>query len=316
MGGIGGFGGLFHLDTSKIKDPILISSTDGVGTKLKIAHMMNRHDTVGIDLVAMSVNDVVVSGAEPLFFLDYIATGKISMEASVEIVRGVAAGCRDAGCALLGGETAEMPGFYRDDEYDLAGFCVGIVDAPNLIDGSNIRMGDHIIGLASSGLHSNGYSLVRRIVFEEAKLNVDAELDGLEQPLGLELLKPTRIYVKSILNLLKSFTIHGVVHITGGGFFDNIPRIIPPPCMAVINRRSWRIPPIFTILRRLGNIDEAEMFRVFNMGIGMALIVPEKEVGDILGRLGHLNETASVIGYIDKRGANNPSVIFRDPAPV
>ncbi|MDR2861977.1 MAG: phosphoribosylformylglycinamidine cyclo-ligase [Syntrophobacterales bacterium] len=316
MGGIGGFGGLFHLDTTKIKDPVLVSSTDGVGTKLKIAHMMNKHDTVGIDLVAMSVNDVIVSGAEPLFFLDYIATGKISIEASVEIVKGIAAGCSDAGCALLGGETAEMPGFYRDDEYDLAGFCVGIADAEHLIDGSNIRMGDHIIGLASSGLHSNGYSLVRKIVFEQAKLSVDAELDGLDLPLGQELLKPTRIYVKSILNLLKSFTIHGMIHITGGGFFDNIPRIIPPACMTVIHRHSWHIPPIFPILQRLGNIDEAEMFRVFNMGIGMALIVPEKEAGNILERLGHLGETASVIGYIDKRDQDAPPVVFREPVPA
>jgi len=313
MGGIGGFGGFFHLDISKIKDPILVSSTDGVGTKLKIAHMMNKHDTVGIDLVAMSANDVIVSGAEPLFFLDYIATGKISMEAGVEIVRGITAGCNDAGCALLGGETAEMPGFYRDDEYDLAGFCVGIVDAKQLIDGSNIKMGDQIIGLASNGLHSNGYSLVRKIVFDQAKLEINAKLDGLEQPLGLELLKPTRLYVKSILNLLKNFTINGMIHITGGGFFDNIPRIIPPSCMAVIHRRSWDIPPIFPILQHLGNIDEGEMFRVFNMGIGMILIVPGKEVDGILERLGHLEETAFVIGCIEKRLPDDSSVVFRDP---
>jgi len=311
MGGIGGFGGLFRLDAGKFKDPVLISSTDGVGTKLKIAHMMNKHDTVGIDLVAMSVNDVIVSGAEPLFFLDYIATGKISLEAGVEIVRGIAAGCSDAGCALLGGETAEMPGFYRDDEYDLAGFCVGIVDAERIIDGSGIEAGDRIIGLASSGLHSNGYSLVRNIVFDKAKLSLDARLDGLDQSIGLELLKPTRIYVKTILDLLKNFTIRGMVHITGGGFFDNIPRIIPPSCMAVISRHSWNIPPIFSILQHLGNIDEAEMFRVFNMGIGMALIVPEKETDAILERLKYLGETASVIGYVDKKDQDASPVVFQ-----
>ena len=312
MGNIGGFGGFFHLDTGRLKDPILVSSTDGVGTKLKIAQMMDKHDTVGIDLVAMSVNDVVVNGAEPLFFLDYIATGKISVDTSVQIVEGVVKGCSDAGCALLGGETAEMPGFYKDDEYDLAGFCVGVVEADRLIDGSEIRVGDQIIGIASSGLHSNGYSLVRKVVFEKANLTVNSLVEGLDGPIGEELLKPTRIYVKSILNLLKSFTIRGIVHITGGGFFDNIPRVIPKACMAVINRGSWDIPPIFRVLQRLGNIDEDEMFRVFNMGIGMALVVPEKEAAEILERLVHLGEKARLIGYVEKRENDGPMVVFNE----
>ncbi|MDX9745596.1 MAG: phosphoribosylformylglycinamidine cyclo-ligase [Syntrophales bacterium] len=312
MGNIGGFGGFFHLDTQKIKDPILVSSTDGVGTKLKIAQMMNRHNTVGIDLVAMSVNDVVVSGAEPLFFLDYIATGKISMDINVQIVEGIVRGCTEAGCALLGGETAEMPGFYKDDEYDLAGFCVGVAEADRLIDGSEIRVGDQIIGIASSGLHSNGYSLVRKVIFEKAKLTVDSVVDELRGPIGEELLKPTSIYVKSILNLLKSFAIGGIVHITGGGFLDNIPRVIPKPCMAIIDRGSWEIPPIFSVLQRLGNIDETEMFQVFNMGIGMVLVVPEKETEEILEHLVHLDERAYVIGYVDKREEEDPMVVFSD----
>jgi phosphoribosylformylglycinamidine cyclo-ligase len=312
MGNIGGFGGFFHLDMGKIKDPVLVSSTDGVGTKLKIAQMMDKHDTVGIDLVAMSVNDVVVSGAEPLFFLDYIATGKIGVEKSVQIVEGIVKGCSDAGCALLGGETAEMPGFYGDEEYDLAGFCVGVVEADRLIDGSEIRVGDQIIGIASSGIHSNGYSLVRKVIFDKANLTVDSIVDGIDGPIGLELLKPTRIYVKSVLNLLKSFTIRGIVHITGGGFFDNIPRVIPKSCRAVITRGSWDIPPIFEVLERLGNIDEDEMFRVFNMGIGMALVVPEKETEEILERLVHLGEKAFVIGCVEKRENDDPTVVFSE----
>jgi len=312
ISGIGGFGGLFRFDYSKFKNPILVSSTDGVGTKLKIAHLMDKHDTIGIDLVAMSVNDVVVQGAEPLFFLDYLATGKIEVEKSVKIVEGVVAGCRQAGCTLIGGETAEMPGFYKDDEYDLAGFCVGVVEADRLIDGSEIRVGDQIIGIASSGLHSNGYSLARKVFFERAELTVNSHVEGLEGTVGEELLKPTRIYVKSVLNLLKSFAIRGIVHITGGGFFDNIPRVIPKACMAVINRGAWDIPPIFSVLQRLGNVDEAEMFRVFNMGIGMTLVVPEKDTEEILERLVHLDEKAFVIGYVDKRENDAPMVVFSD----
>jgi phosphoribosylformylglycinamidine cyclo-ligase len=310
MSGIGGFGGLFHLDISKIKDPVLVSSTDGVGTKLKIAQMMDKHDTVGIDLVAMSVNDVVVQGAEPLFFLDYIATGKLLVETTVQIVEGVVRGCQEAGCALIGGETAEMPGFYPDGEYDLAGFCVGVVDADKLIDGSEIRVGDRIIGIASSGLHSNGFSLARRVLFEEGKLHPEDKIEGLDECLGLVLLKPTKIYVKSILNLIKNFKIRGIVHITGGGFTDNIPRIVPGPCRAVIRKGSWPVPPIFDLIRRMGGVDEEEMLRVFNMGIGMIIIVAETDHAEILERLEKLGGKAYDLGVIEKRENDQPTVSF------
>jgi phosphoribosylformylglycinamidine cyclo-ligase len=310
MSGIGGFGGLFHLDISKNRDPVLVSSTDGVGTKLKIAQMMDKHDTVGIDLVAMSVNDVVVQGAEPLFFLDYIATGKLLVETTVQIVEGVVRGCQEAGCALIGGETAEMPGFYPDGEYDLAGFCVGVVDADKLIDGSEIRVGDRIIGIASSGLHSNGFSLARRVLFEEGKLHPEDKIEGLDECLGLALLKPTKIYVKSILNLIKNFNIRGIVHITGGGFTDNIPRIVPGPCRAVIRKGSWSVPPIFDLIRRVGGVDEEEMLRVFNMGIGMIIIVAEMDHAEILERLDKLGEKAYALGVIEKRDNNQPMVSF------
>jgi phosphoribosylformylglycinamidine cyclo-ligase len=308
MSGIGGFGGLFHLDISKNRDPILVSSTDGVGTKLKIAQITGKHDTVGIDLVAMSVNDVVVQGAEPLFFLDYIATGKLDVDTSVQIVEGIVQGCHEAGCALIGGETAEMPGFYPDGEYDLAGFCVGVVEADKLIDGSEIRVGDRIVGIASSGLHSNGFSLARRVLFEEGKLKPDDQVDGLTQKIGLELLTPTRIYVKSILNIIKNFRIRGIVHITGGGFLDNIPRILPGACRAVITRGSWQVPAIFEIIKKIGNLDDNEMLRVFNMGIGMIIIIAEKDHAEIMERLGKLGERAFSIGIIEKRESNQPTV--------
>lgn len=310
MSGIGGFGGLFHLDISKNRDPVLVSSTDGVGTKLKIAQMMDKHDTVGIDLVAMSVNDVVVQGAEPLFFLDYIATGKIHVDTSVQIVEGIVRGCQDAGCALIGGETAEMPGFYPDGEYDLAGFCVGVVEADKLIDGSEIRVGDKIIGLASSGLHSNGFSLARRVLFEEGRLRPDQTLPPLEQAIGSELLTPTRIYVKSILNIVKNFRIRGLVHVTGGGFIDNIPRILPGPCRAVINGGSWPVLPVFQLIQEMGGIDAMEMLRVFNMGIGMIIVVAEKDHAEVLERLEKLGEKAYSIGFIEKREGQQPAVTF------
>jgi phosphoribosylformylglycinamidine cyclo-ligase len=310
MSGIGGFGGLFHLDISKNRDPVLVSSTDGVGTKLKIAQMMDKHDTVGIDLVAMSVNDVVVQGAEPLFFLDYIATGKLLVETTVQIVEGVVRGCQEAGCALIGGETAEMPGFYPDGEYDLAGFCVGVVDADKLIDGSEIRVGDRIIGIASSGLHSNGFSLARRVLFEKGKLHPEDKIEDLDECLGLALLKPTKIYVKSILNLIKNFNIRGIVHVTGGGFTDNIPRIVPSPCRAYIRKGSWSMPPIFDLIQRVGGVDEEEMFRVFNMGIGMIVIVAEQDHAEILERLEKLGEKAYTLGVIEKRENNQPTVSF------
>jgi phosphoribosylformylglycinamidine cyclo-ligase len=298
------------VNCQNLNRPVLVSSTDGVGTKLKIAFWADRHDTVGIDLVAMSVNDVVVQGAEPLFFLDYIATGKMDVDQTVKIVEGIVRGCHDAGCALIGGETAEMPGFYPEGVYDLAGFCVGVVEADKLIDGSEIHVGDRIIGIASSGLHSNGFSLARRVLFEEGKFRPSDHLEGLDETVGLELLKPTRIYVKPILNLIKNFTIRGIVHITGGGFLDNIPRIVPSPCRAVIKKGSWPIAPIFDLIAKTGEIDEMEMLRVFNMGIGMILIVAEKDRPEVLERLEKLGERAYSIGVIEKREGSQPTVSF------
>ncbi|MBE0501492.1 MAG: phosphoribosylformylglycinamidine cyclo-ligase [Desulfuromonadales bacterium] len=295
---IGGFGGLFSLNTSKYKNPTLVSGTDGVGTKLKLAFMLDKHDTVGIDLVAMCVNDIIVQGAEPLFFLDYFATGKLSPEKAAEVVKGIAQGCKMAGCALIGGETAEMPGMYEQGEYDLAGFTVGVVDRDNLIDGSTIQEGDLLIGLASSGLHSNGYSLARKIVIENLNLPLDQPANGMNIPLGEALMTPTRIYVKSILNLIRDFTIKGMAHITGGGLLENIPRVLPKNCKAVIKKGSWHISPLFELLRQGGNIDEHEMYRTFNNGIGMVLIVKHEDAEDILSRLHGLGETASVIGTI------------------
>ena len=310
ISGIGGFGGLFRFDYSKFKSPILVSSTDGVGTKLKIAHLMDKHDTIGIDLVAMSVNDVVVQGAEPLFFLDYLATGKIEVEKSVKIVEGVVAGCKQAGCTLIGGETAEMPGFYKDGEYDLAGFCVGVVESEKLIDGSTISVNDRIIGVASSGLHSNGFSLARKILLDDAKLQVTDRVSGLAKTIGEELLEPTRIYVKPILNLLKNFNVKGLVHITGGGFYDNIPRIIPQSCRCIISGNSWEIPPVFQVMKEIGKVDEKEMFRVFNMGIGMMIVVPEKESEEVAHRLEVLGEKAYIIGTVEKREKEQALVCF------
>lgn len=310
MGGIGGFGGLFHLDTKKIKNPILVSSTDGVGTKLKIAQLMNKHDTIGIDLVAMSVNDIIVQGAEPLFFLDYIAAGKLNVDKCVKIVEGIVKGCQDAGCSLIGGETAEMPGSYKPGEYDLAGFCVGVVEADKLIDGSEIRVGDRIIGIASSGLHSNGFSMVRYILFDQGGLKPADKVKGFDEILGIELLRPTKIYVKPVLNLIKNFNIHGIVHITGGGFTENIPRIVPEQCCSVINRDSWPVLPIFNLIRDMGKVDEDEMFRVFNMGIGMILIVAKKEEVEIIDRLKKLGENAYLLGTVEKREDNGPAVSY------
>jgi phosphoribosylformylglycinamidine cyclo-ligase len=298
MTDIGGFGGLFSLNTEKYKNPTLVSGTDGVGTKLKLAFMLDKHDTVGIDLVAMCVNDIIVQGAEPLFFLDYFATGQLSPEKASEVVKGIAAGCKMAGCALIGGETAEMPGMYPEGEYDLAGFTVGVVDRDNLIDGTSIHEGDVLIGLASSGLHSNGYSLARKIVIENLNLPLDQPAEGMDIPLGEALMAPTKIYVKSILNLIRDFTIKGMAHITGGGLLENIPRALPQHCKAVLTKGSWDIPPLFDLLRSGGNIDELEMYRTFNNGIGMVLIVSKDDVEDMLSRLHGLDETAYVIGSI------------------
>jgi phosphoribosylformylglycinamidine cyclo-ligase len=298
---IGGFGGLFALQAKKYKNPILVSSTDGVGTKLKVAFMTGKHDTVGIDLVAMCVNDVVVQGAEPLFLLDYLATGKLALGVSTQIIKGVARGCIQAGCALIGGETAEMPSFYRDGEYDLAGFTVGIVEKTRMIDGSAIRAGDRLVGIASSGLHSNGYSLARKVFFDRMKLRPGSRVRGLSRPIGEELLIPTKIYVKPLLDLIERFPIHGMAHITGGGITDNLPRVIPPGCRAVIRLGSWPVPPIFKVLQDAGNVADEEMLRTFNNGIGMILAVPAKEVDGIIARLKRWKEKAYPIGEIGEK---------------
>ncbi|MBN1958154.1 MAG: phosphoribosylformylglycinamidine cyclo-ligase [Desulfuromonadales bacterium] len=295
---IGGFGGLFSLNSSKYRRPTLVAATDGVGTKLKLAFMLDQHDTVGIDLVAMCVNDIIVQGAEPLFFLDYLATAKLHPEQAVKVVKGIAEGCRQANCALLGGETAEMPGMYTGDEYDLAGFAVGVVDNDKIIDGSTITKGDQIIGILSSGLHSNGFSLARKVFLETLKLDLSSQPAGLNQSLGSELLTPTRIYVKSILNLIRDFDIKGIAHITGGGLLENIPRILPQQCKAVIDKQSWQKPVIFEMLREGGNIPEEEMYRTFNYGIGMTLVVSAQDADDIINRLNGMNEQARLIGEI------------------
>ena len=308
---IGGFGGLFSFNSQKYRNPVLVSSTDGVGTKLKVAFMMGKHDTVGIDLVAMCVNDIIVQGAEPLFLLDYLATGKLSLEVSTKIIAGVAKGCVEAGCALIGGETAEMPTFYKRGEYDLAGFSVGVVDRHQVIDGSAISVGDQLIGLGSSGLHSNGYSLARKVLFDRLKLKPKDRIEVLKRTLGEELLEPTRIYVKSILSLLPEFPIHGMAHITGGGIKDNLPRIIPAGCKAIIRKNSWPIYPIFQLIQEGGNIREEEMLRTFNNGIGMILVVPSQETKKILLRLEVLQEKAYQMGEIAKAAGEEEMVQFQ-----
>ena len=308
---IGGFAGLFSLDTVDYRQPVLVSSTDGVGTKLKLAFMTGIHDTIGIDLVAMSVNDIVVTGALPLFFLDYFATGKLDSEVAEDVIRGIARGCQYAECSLIGGETAEMPGMYGENEYDLAGFAVGIADRDNIIDGSDIGVGHVVIGLASSGLHSNGYSLARKICFEELRLSVnDTPPEFGSQTVGQVLLEPTRIYVRPIAHLLKQFTLSGIVHITGGGFQDNIPRVLPDSCKAVIALNSWDMPPVFTFLREKGHIPQHEMLRTFNCGVGMVLVVPKKDAEEIMFQLEALGEKSFMLGTIEKRKEDEPPVEF------
>lgn len=311
MTDIGGFGGLFSLNTDKYRNPALVSSTDGVGTKLKLAFMLDKHDTVGIDLVAMCVNDIIVQGAEPLFFLDYLATGKLSPEKAADIVKGISEGCVQSNCALIGGETAEMPGMYAEGEYDLAGFTVGVVDRDHIIDGSGITVGDRLIGIGSSGLHSNGYSLARKVLLEKMKLSLDKRVDDLGRDLGEELIEPTRIYVKTILNLLRDFNIKGMAHITGGGLLENLPRVLPNHCKGVIDRNSWEIPQIFNMIRDGGNVDADEMLRTFNCGIGMVLVVPKDDIDDILGRLSGLGEKAWLIGEI-RRADNSEQIAITD----
>ncbi len=298
IGEIGGFSGLYSLNLANIERPVLVSSTDGVGTKLKIAFMLDKHDTVGIDLVAMCVNDIIVQGAKPLFFLDYLATGQLDPQRAAQIIAGIGEGCKQARCALIGGETAEMPGFYSDNEYDLAGFVVGVVDNAKIIDGTDIRVGHKLLGIASSGLHSNGFSLVRRICFDLLKLKVDAYVPELGKTLGEELLIPTRIYAETILRIIKDLPIHGVAHITGGGLAENIIRVTPKTCSVVIRKGSWQVPPVFSWLRQAGSIPDAEMMRTFNNGIGMVAIVPEYSAQETLDRLDAMQEKAFVIGEI------------------
>ncbi|MCX8086006.1 MAG: phosphoribosylformylglycinamidine cyclo-ligase [Rhodocyclaceae bacterium] len=300
LGGIGGFGALCEIP-QKYREPVLVSGTDGVGTKLKLAFQLNRHDTVGQDLVAMSVNDILVQGAEPLFFLDYFACGKLEVETAAAVVAGIAKGCELAGCALIGGETAEMPDMYPPGEYDLAGFAVGVVEKAKIIDGKNIRPGDAVLGLASSGAHSNGYSLIRRIL-AHAKPDLDADFHG--RPLAEVLLAPTRIYVKSILALMEEITIKGLAHITGGGLTGNVPRVLPEDVTAVIEKSAWPLPPLFDWLQRMGNVADEEMHRVFNCGIGMVVTVAEAEAARAAELLTAAGETVYRLGVIEARRAD------------
>ncbi|WP_164670143.1 phosphoribosylformylglycinamidine cyclo-ligase [Virgibacillus doumboii] len=295
LGGVGAFAGLFELTSFNYQEPVMVSGTDGVGTKLKLAFELQKHDTVGVDLVAMCVNDIVAQGARPLFFLDYIACGKNNPEMIERIVTGISDGCVEAGAALIGGETAEMPGMYGEEEYDLAGFTVGIAEKSKLITGNQIAPGDVVIGLASSGIHSNGYSLVRKLV---KGLDFMETYDGLDKPLGDVLLTPTRIYAKSVSAVMDQVEVKGISHITGGGFYENLPRMLPDGLGVQVNRNSWEVPAIFPFLQELGGISEDEMYGVFNMGIGMAIVVSAKDADAALDSLREAGETATVIGEI------------------
>ncbi|MDO6513470.1 phosphoribosylformylglycinamidine cyclo-ligase [Neptuniibacter sp. 2_MG-2023] len=299
MGGLGGFGALCRIPEGYRK-PVLVSGTDGVGTKLRLAMDLGKHDTIGIDLVAMCVNDLIVAGAEPLLFLDYYATGKLNVDTAADVVTGIGKGCELAGAALVGGETAEMPGMYEGEDYDLAGFCTGVVEEDDIIDGSQVKVGDVLIGLASSGPHSNGYSLIRKIL-EVSGTELTAELDG--KPLADALMAPTRIYVKSLLKLIKESQVNALSHITGGGLLENIPRVLPANAKAVINTQSWTLPPVFTWLQEQGNVATTEMYRTFNCGVGMVICVPAEKQEEALSILADANEEAWVIGSIAE--ANN-----------
>ncbi len=304
MGGLGGFGALCALP-SKYKEPILVSGTDGVGTKLRLAIDLHQHDTIGIDLVAMCVNDLVVQGAEPLFFLDYYATGKLDVDVASAVIKGIADGCEQSGCALVGGETAEMPGMYHTGDYDLAGFCVGVVEKSEIIDGSAVKSGDVLVALASSGPHSNGYSLIRKVLEISGSQPSDL-LAG--KPLSEHLLAPTKIYVKSILQLVKQVDVHAIAHLTGGGFWENIPRVLPPNTKAVINEASWQWPPIFNWLQQTGNISRYEMYRTFNCGVGMVIALPEAQAETALALLKQAGEQAWLIGKIENLGESQTQV--------
>ena len=305
---IGSFGGLFKLDTSSMSEPVLVSSADGVGTKLKVAFMANEHRTIGVDLVNHCVNDILVQGAVPLFFLDYLATGKLSPDLAEQIVQGLARACQDNGCALLGGETAEMPGFYHDGEYDVAGFIVGMVDRPRLIDGKTIAAGDVLIGLPSSGLHTNGYSLARSIAFEELKLTIDSHVPDLGETIGQALLRPHRTYLPVIKPLLGKSLIKGMAHITGGGITDNLPRVLPPGTAARVNRASWRVPAIFRWLGESGRVPEYDLRRALNMGIGMILVVGKNDADAVRQGLLNAGEANSLL--IGEIIAGEPSVEY------
>jgi len=295
---IGGFGGVVAIDCEKYSEPHLVASTDGVGTKLRIAFEMDRHETIGIDLVAMCANDVVVQGAEPLFFLDYFATGKLDPPRAKKVLQGIAEGCRTANCSLIGGETAEMPSFYPKGEYELAGFCVGVVNRDQVIDGKGIRQGDALIGIPSNGLHSNGYSLVRRLFSKDAGYLLEEPVDGLSTPLGEELLRPTRIYVLPILELLHSLPVRGLAHITGGGLVENIPRILPPTCRVLLDLAAWPRPPIFQVIERAGKIQLKEMLRTFNYGIGMVVVTESGHADAVLRCLERMGEKGFRIGEV------------------
>jgi phosphoribosylformylglycinamidine cyclo-ligase len=307
LAGIGGFGALFQIAQDRYREPVLVSGTDGVGTKLKLAFELNRHGTIGIDLVAMSVNDILTHGAEPLFFLDYFACGKLDVAVATEVVRGIAEGCARAGCALIGGETAEMPGMYPAGEYDLAGFAVGIVEKGDIIDGSSIAPDDVVLGLASSGAHSNGYSLIRKIIAVK-RLDLATQIAG--RRLSELILEPTRIYVKPVLKLTAAVRVKGLAHITGGGLVENVPRVLPEALAARIERRAWTVPALFRWLQDAGNIADEELFRVFNCGIGMAIVVGSRDAGRAIQVLRAAGETAWPIGRIEARAAGGPQVVL------
>lgn len=313
LAGVGGFGAMFQIPPGQYQEPVLVSGTDGVGTKLKLAIELNRHDTIGIDLVAMCVNDIVTSGAEPLFFLDYFASGKLDIRRDPQIIAGIGEGCRQAGCALVGGETAEMPGMYAHGDYDLAGFAVGVVEKTKIIDGSAVTAGDAILGIASSGPHSNGYSLVRRII-EVSKARLDQPFDG--RPLGEALLTPTRIYVKPLLALIRALPVHAMAHITGGGLPGNIPRALPETLSAVLDSSTWKRPAVFDWLQQQGNVEDAEMYRTFNCGLGMIAVVDKNDAERAIALLAEQGERATVVGHIepyrgDSKNWENEAVVIR-----
>ncbi|HEM7542422.1 TPA: phosphoribosylformylglycinamidine cyclo-ligase [Providencia rettgeri] len=308
MGGLGGFGALCSLP-QKYREPVLVSGTDGVGTKLRLAMDLKRHDSIGIDLVAMCVNDLIVQGAEPLFFLDYYATGKLDVDTAASVITGIAEGCKQSGCALVGGETAEMPGMYHGEDYDVAGFCVGVVERSEIIDGSKVSAGDALIALASSGPHSNGYSLVRKILEVSQTNPEETQLDG--KPLADHLLEPTRIYVKNVLELIANSDIHAIAHITGGGFWENIPRVLPDNTQAIIDGSSWQWPAVFNWLQQAGDVSTHEMYRTFNCGVGIIIALPQQEIENALALLNKLGENAWQIGTIGALPAGEEQVVIR-----